>query len=126
MCIAFSVSKPFRKPAFTNPFFTVYFIFATVASFYFVLFNEAEWTNEILEMFVIPEDFRYKMLMIIFGDFIATYLFENVVVRFLSDFEQRRQTRLKNESMKDKISKAKILLNDFNQPENFEHHSLVH
>jgi len=37
------------------------------------------------------------MLMIIFGDAIATYTFENFVVRFLQRFEQKRQERLKNE-----------------------------
>ena len=94
------MSKPFRKPAYTNPFFTVYFIFALISAFYFILF-EGQWVYEILEMFVVPEAFRYKLLMIIFGNFIATYLFENFVTKLLSDYEQRRQARNKKLNMKE-------------------------
>jgi hypothetical protein len=34
-------------------------------------------------MFEIPESFRYKMLMIIFGNVVATYLFEKVIVYYI-------------------------------------------
>ena len=67
-------------------------------------------------MFVVPEAFRYKMLMLIFGDFIATYVFENFVAKFLSSYEQKRQDRLKHTKMIEDIKEAKPLLNDVKEP----------
>lgn len=58
-------------------------------------------------MFIVPEEFRYKMLMIIFGNLCADYLFETFVVRFLSIYEQRRQARNKQSAMKKDIEEAK-------------------
>lgn len=66
-------------------------------------------------MFVVPEEFRYKMLMIIFGNFLASYLFETFVVRFLSTFEQRRQSRNKQIAMKKDIEEARAQLGDWRQ-----------
>ncbi|CDW88269.1 atpase type 13a2 isoform 3 [Stylonychia lemnae] len=105
----------FQLASFQLLITAVAFSVITFFSFYFILIND-QWVNDIFELFVIPESFRYKMLMIIFGDAIATYMFENFVVRYLQRFEQKRQERIKNEQMLEDISQATRLLENFKEP----------
>jgi hypothetical protein len=92
LAIAFSRAKPFRKPISTNIGFVIVTLILTVFAFYIVLFQHY-WTDYVFYMLQVPEVFRYKMLMIIFGCCVATYLFEAYVVRFLEDFEYNRKER---------------------------------
>lgn len=58
------------------------------------------------------------MLMIIFGNLCADYLFETFVVRFLSIYEQRRQARNKQIAMKKDIEEAREQLGEWRQGSN--------
>jgi len=91
--IAFSVSHPFRKPMYKNwPF--VFFIFAnTFFAFYFINLNEQQWVYDVFFLLPIPGSFRHWLLLIIFGNCLITYMFEKVVVYYISEWNQRRLER---------------------------------
>ena len=44
-------------------------------------------------MFTIPQEFRHWTLLIVFGNSLLTYLFEKVVVYYISVWNQNRQER---------------------------------
>lgn len=52
------------------------------------------------------------MLMIIFGNFIATYLFEVFIIKWLEGFEHRRLERKRARDIKNDIENSKLLLKD--------------
>ena len=57
-------------------------------------------------MFIVPQEFLYKLLMVIFGCLVATYLFEAYFVRFLEDFEYNRKHRVRENAIRKDIEDA--------------------
>lgn len=64
-------------------------------------------------MLVIPEEFRYKMLMVIFGNFVANFLFELVVVKWLARVDQRCVERKKTKIIMKNATEARKLLLEY-------------
>jgi len=58
-------------------------------------------------MLPIPGDFRHWLLLIIFGNCLLTYLFEKVVVYYISIWDQNRLERKRLASIDKEISAAR-------------------
>jgi len=111
--IAFSVSHPFRKPMYRNWMF-VFFIFAnTFFAFYFINLNEHQWVADVFFLMPIPGDFRHWLLLIVFGNSLITYLFEKVVVYFISGWDQNRLERKLNANIDGEVEKARAEIEMF-------------
>ncbi len=109
--VAFSVSHPFRQPMYKNWMF-VFFIAANLFfAFYFIHLNEHEWLNEVFFFVVIPGSFRHWLLLIIFGNCLLTYLFEKVAIKYLSEWNYRRQERIRCERIDEEVIKARAEIN---------------
>ena len=88
-CIAFSISKPFKKPMWTNPIFTVSLIFLWGYHTY-LLFGGSEKEYElftIVENF--PMDFRVKLFFYCLGNAVALYLWEKIGVWYITLWRKR-------------------------------------
>jgi len=105
--IAFSVSHPFRKPMYTNWLF-VFFIFAnTFFAFYFINLNEHQWVADVFFLMNIPGYFRHWLLLIVFGNCLITYLFEKVIVYFISVWDQGRLERKRLANINFEVDKSR-------------------
>lgn len=105
--IAFSVSHPFRKPMYYNWMF-VFFIFAnTFFAFYFINLNEHQWVSDVFFLLPIPGSFRHWLLLIVFGNSLMTYVFEKVVVYYVSIWDQGRLERKRLASIQKEVAQAR-------------------
>jgi len=105
--ISFSVSHPFRQPMYKNWMF-VFFVFAeTFFGFYFINLNQHQWVYDVFYMLPIPGDFRHWLLLIIFGNCLLTYLFEKVVVYYISIWNQNRLERKRLASIEKEVEAAR-------------------
>lgn len=105
--IAFSVSHPFRKPMYKNWMF-VFFVFAnTFFGFYFINLNEHQWVYDVFYLLNIPGYFRHWLLLIIFGNCLVTYLFEKVIVYYISQWNHDRQERKRQQLIKEEVQTAR-------------------
>ena len=116
--VAFSMSKPFRKPIYTNPLLTIFIMLTITLSLYIVVNND--WiTNEYL--YLIPFDgddfYKYYIIAIIVLNLAIAYFTEAVIVPFFKKKWNDRQLR----KMAKKISKAEseYNLNMINEVKNF-------
>jgi cation-transporting ATPase 13A2 len=80
-CLAFSVSKPFRKSFYTNIHFTLSFAIITLMCIW-IVFGQQYW---IIEVFFLQEEnmpltFRYWIMVIVIANSIITYGFEKIVI----------------------------------------------
>lgn len=105
LAVTFSRAKPFRKPITTNFWFMGVALILTVLAFYFLL-SQHYWVRYVFFMFIVPQEFLYKLLMVIFGCLVATYLFEAYFVRFLEDFEYNRKHRVRENAIRKDIEDA--------------------
>jgi hypothetical protein len=72
----------------------VFFIFAnTFFAFYFINLNEHQWVYDVFFLLPIPGYFRHWLLLIVFGNSLITYVFEKVIVSYVSNWDQARLER---------------------------------
>ncbi len=105
--ISFSVSHPFRKPMYKNWMFVFFVAANTFFGFYFINLNEHQWVYDVFFMLNIPGSFRHWLLLIIFGNCLITYLFEKVVVYYLSIWNQGRLEKKRLATIADEIKTAR-------------------
>jgi cation-transporting ATPase 13A2 len=93
VCVAFSISKPFRRPIHTNRIFLVYLILVTICNVYVTLIP-AKWVRDLVSLVDLPFSFRVIILVVAFCNFIVTFYFERVmVISFLNFFKRWRAAR---------------------------------
>jgi hypothetical protein len=86
----------------------VFFVFAeTFFGFYFINLNQHQWVYDVFYMLPIPGDFRHWLLLIIFGNCLLTYLFEKVVVYYISIWNQNRLERKRLASIEKEVEAAR-------------------
>ena len=84
ICMVFSISKPFRQPLYTNLFFTISLIVLIAFSLYIVLSQDA-WVLSWFEIENnISENYRLIIVVAITLNSILSYLFERIVVWYVS------------------------------------------
>ncbi|CAH1118488.1 unnamed protein product [Phaedon cochleariae] len=79
MCVVFSKGKPYRKPLYTNIYFTLSLIIMTAISAYMVVIP-MEWLRVLIELKLPPLEGRYTMIFIAFVNFVVCIIIEDLVV----------------------------------------------
>ncbi|KAJ8982591.1 hypothetical protein NQ317_005063, partial [Molorchus minor] len=83
MAIVFSKGKPYRKPLYTNIYFTVSLLLLTVVCIYITV-SPAVWLSDLLELKIPPEyNGRYAILVIGLVSFISCIIAEELFVEFI-------------------------------------------
>jgi len=93
--MAFSISKPFRQPIYTNLWFTLSLLILGVFSIYITLANN-EWIESVFEIKEsITMEFRLTLLLIAFINGILTYFYEKIVIWYVSLWWKNRKERIR-------------------------------
>jgi len=92
--VAFSVSKPFRKPLYTNKLFSFSLLLMLAFNIYLVVTPD----NWAIDFFEFEEDgmtthFKLWVGIIVIVNFVITYLMEKVVIWYVSVWWKRRTDR---------------------------------
>lgn len=119
--IVFSVSKPFRKPFYTNIWLMIYLIAVVFYSFWLNL-NPDDWSSDLFEIIIRDFDeqnknFKYYLFLITIVNIIVALFFEWVVMKWLEKVYNRviirkRKERL-IESVKNKEKDIEYPICDF-------------
>ncbi len=64
-------------------------------------------------MFNIPGKFRHWMLLIVFGNCLLTYLFEKVVISFISEWNHDRLERKRLSKIQDVVKDGRSELENY-------------
>ena len=113
LAVTFSRDKPFRLPILTNYWFVGTALILAVLAFYFLL-SQHYWVRYVFYHFIIPQEFLYKILMVMFGCLVATFIFEAYIVRFLEDFEYGRKNRVRARTIARDLEEAITALKELN------------
>jgi len=95
-CFSFSISKPFRKPLWTNYYlaatFLVLFGMSLVTNF-----DSKKWVNNMFDFESDPEpvpiEYRYVIAITAVVNSLVTYFYEKVVIWYLSLFWKKREDK---------------------------------
>ena len=100
---AFSISKPFRKPIYTNILLTLFMIFAFGYSVYIILRQDAFSSKylTLVDLDKISYTFKYWLLLITVGNFVLSYLTEKLLIPSLNKCYTRRVVRKLREKAKE-------------------------
>jgi len=79
-CWAYSISKPFRRPFYTNKLLTAFLIIFVLASSWIILYPKPQWLANFLVIQHLPQQFRYDLEIMALVDFVLAYLFERLLV----------------------------------------------
>lgn len=93
-CVSFSISKPFRKPLYTNLIFTVS-IMIMIALCSFILFSDEPWLIDFFSLMEegMPMQFRLWLALLVCANFVVTYVFEKFGIWYLALWWKRRYDR---------------------------------
>ncbi len=108
VCLAFSVSKPFRKSIFTNKLFLISVIVKTVFDTYLLFVGPDNWSWTFFKLQPIPlisnpvkYSYRFRFVFEIVLNCLLTVVFERFLVRKISEkFEQRMDAKKKQKFLK--------------------------
>jgi magnesium-transporting ATPase (P-type) len=96
VCVAFSISKPFRQPLYTNLAFTVCLIVLMIFSTYVVL-SDDKWVLNLYSLMTdVTMTFRLYIILVIVINSILTYFFEKIVIWYVSLWWKARKDRIKH------------------------------
>mmetsp|Transcript_30137 Transcript_30137/g.22399 ORF Transcript_30137/g.22399 Transcript_30137/m.22399 type:complete len:125 (-) Transcript_30137:99-473(-) len=100
--LAFSISKPFRKPIYSN----LYFLVTVVLEFgiiFIVTFDQSQWVLNLFDLMPpednpdnlssIPREYQVVILVTATVNAACTYFFEKVVIWYLSLYFKRREDK---------------------------------
>jgi len=99
-CIAFSISKPFRKSIFSNRLFCLALLLLTSLSLYITLIPNIHVRNW---MGIVELPFHFKLLILVFdiSDVIVTFYYErSVVISFMHYLKERKARTRKRPPVK--------------------------
>ena len=93
-CVSFSISRPFRKPLYTNVIFTVS-IMIMIAFSSFILMSDELWLTDFFDLREegMPMQFRLWLAVLVFANFVVTYVFEKLGIWYLALWWKRRSDR---------------------------------
>lgn len=97
VCLCYSISKPFRKSIWTNPFYLVSVIIMSVYNIYLLssLSNGDSVSEKIFKLIELPKDFKNKMVIVTLVNSVISYLFEKFLIGWFNKFWNNRTTKKK-------------------------------
>lgn len=104
VCVAFSISKPFRQPLYTNLPFVVSLVILSVFNIYITLANDG-W---IFSAFDVIEDinmpFRLSLICIAFVNGVITFFYEKMAVWYISIWWKNKKEKKREKLYQQEIA----------------------
>ena len=102
VCLVFSISKPFRQPLYTNLWFTVSLLVLLAMNTYQVVSDDSFITSLLDLEASVDTRFRLWTLVIVGVNALVTYLYERVVVWYVSIWARNRvEERVRKDQLKE-------------------------
>ena len=102
VCLVFSISKPFRQPLYTNLWFTVSLLVLLGMNTYQVVSDDSFITSLLDLEASVDTRFRLWTLVIVGVNALVTYLYERVVVWYVSIWARNRvEERVRKDQLKE-------------------------
>ena len=89
-CLCFSISKPFRKPIWTNPLYLGSVIFMVVYQSYLILGYDS-WNYDIFALVELPQEFKLRLFVLVILNTISSYVYEKFFIGWFNKFYQKNQ-----------------------------------
>jgi len=89
-CVSFSISKPFRKPIYTNYFFVGWLLLMLGLSYY-IIYGPFAWFAGMLTLHYLPLDWKHVIVIASIGNAVVTYVYEKVLVQKVTDFKNKKK-----------------------------------
>lgn len=103
VAMAFSISKPFRQPIYTNLWFTLSLLILFVFSIYITIADD-NWIHSMFDiMNGINYEFRLSVLIIAFINGVLTYFYEKIIIWYLSLWWKNRKEKMHDLKMKQEM-----------------------
>mmetsp|Transcript_44124 Transcript_44124/g.71834 ORF Transcript_44124/g.71834 Transcript_44124/m.71834 type:complete len:1218 (+) Transcript_44124:80-3733(+) len=96
VAVAFSTSKPFRKPLYTNVSYLLFLIGLFILTSYILLYP-AQWLMNVFALMSLPANFKWGLFGLMLFNFVASYAYELVVIQVDKFLQQRADTKKKAE-----------------------------
>lgn len=110
-CLCFSISKPFRKPIWTNPLFLISVICLIVFQAYFIL-SVDEWTATLFGLVDLPAKYKVKLTVMIVINSVLSYIYEKWFIAWLSvcwrNRSEGKKSKTRGESLLPDTSNSEI------------------
>jgi cation-transporting ATPase 13A2 len=81
-CLCFSISKPFRKPVWSNPLYLTSVILLLAYNVYLV-FHFDPWSQDFFTLVELPMHYRILLFVAFLWNFFLSYVFEKFFVAWL-------------------------------------------
>jgi len=111
-CIAFSISKPFRQPLYTNMWFSISLVLLFGFSIFFTMIDVG-WINSLFnyatggdDNYPIPLEFRYTILIVAGVNAVVTYLYEKIFIWYLTLAYNKMQDGKRAKALDAKIQES--------------------
>ena len=89
-CLVFSISKPFRKPVYTNPLYLVSVSLMAAYGFYLIFYVDS-WSEDYLGLTQLPSAYKWKLLIAVLLNSLVSYIFEKFVISWVAlRYDSRR------------------------------------
>ena len=111
VCLVFSISKPFRQPLYTNLWFTVSLLVLLAMNTYQVVSDDSFITSLLDLETSVDTRFRLWTLVIVGVNALVTYLYERVIVWYVSIWARNRvEERVRKDQVKEIEGQRKEML----------------
>ena len=82
-CLVFSISKPFRKPVYTNPLYLIS-VSAMAAYGIYLIVNVDSWSASLFGLTQLPRAYKWKLLIVVGLNSLASYIFEKFFISWVA------------------------------------------
>ena len=106
-CVAFSISKPFRQPIYSNLLFTITILILLVLNI-LITITSPQWLLDVLTLEKTTLDFQLSILLIAFVNGVVTFLFEKIAIWYLAIWWRNRKERQRNKEFQIENEEAVI------------------
>ena len=89
-CLCFSISKPFRKPIWTNPLYLGSVVFMVVYQSYLIVGYDS-WNYDLFDLVELPGGFKLRLFFIVIFNSICSYLYEKFFIGWFNREYQKKQ-----------------------------------
>ena len=90
-CWCFSISKPFRKPVYTNPLFFVSFLLMFGYQAYLMVYLD-DFNQWLMDLVKIPQNYREYLLLLVILNAVSCFIFERVFIVWFGHYWNKRET----------------------------------
>jgi hypothetical protein len=89
-CLCFSISKPFRKPIWTNPLYLGSVVFMLIYQNYLILGYD-DWSYDLFGLVELPTEFKIRLFVLCLINSLCSYVYEKFFIGWFNRYYQKNQ-----------------------------------